>query len=1377
MPLFQSDTIKNALVRYLAAIGLAVLAQAARIPIHPPTRVPFITYVPFILASAWFGLRPALVSTALCILECDYFAVEPLHSFLIVGQTNWIGAMFLGVTGMVAGSLVAALRRSRKKFDELHRKTESILEGASDGVVMLDREWRYAYVNRAASRLLGSAPEDLLGENLWELWPRAADTSIGEALRRAVAENVPVQAESYYPEPLNAWFECRGYPSPDGLLLFFSNIEERRKGEQTAGLLSAIVESSEDAIFSRDLDGVILSWNHGAERLTGYAAKEAIGQSLYAFFPVDRTADYQQVVARLRAGQNVAPFETERVRKDGVRIWVSVTVSPLWHAGKLVGASMIDHDITERRNTEQALALSEERYRSLVTVSNQIVWVIGPDGIVDDMPMWRDFSGQSAAEVRGWGWLNALHPDDRDRTVEIWLRAVKSRCFYDTEYRIRRKDGLYRDMAVHGVPVTDNQGNIREWVGSCADITERKAAEEALRESRATLSAALESMTDGLFISDASGRLVEFNEAFAKYQRFPSKSACFQKFSDYPAILEVSFADGSPAPLDMWAVPRALRGETVREAEYILRRKDTGESWVGSYSFGPIRDKEGLVVGSVVVCRDITGRKRAESALQHSEQRFRQIFDNAPLGLCIVGGDGRIEHCNPALCGLTGYSAEELRGVWFGTLITPEDRAALAHASQIQAEKLSGAEFRCLCRDGRTVWVQQSASALIDNDEAARVLVILTDITDRKRAEEAGLERERTLRRFTEDAPVAIAIFDSEMRYLAASQRYRDEYHLGNQELAGRSHYEVFPEIQDGWREIHRRCLAGAVERNTAELFAQADGSARWQRWEIQPWVQTGGCIGGIVLFTEDVTEQKRAAEALLESEEQFHTLANAIPQLCWIAKGDGWIYWYNQRWYEYTGTTPEQMEGWGWQSVHDAAVLPSALSAWKASIASGEPFEMVLPLRAADGAFHSFLTRVAPLRDQGGKVVRWFGTNTDITKQQKAQEVLREVSEYRRLALEAGSLGFWDYQFQTGQVSWDQKCREMFGLSGADRDDYDTATSRIHADDRGAVEEAIQQALAGANQGAYHPEFRVVWPDGSVHWLVSHGRVYFESREGQSVAVRFLGVNLDITDVKRAHQAIQTLNLELEARVAERTAQLQAANRELEAFTYSVSHDLRAPLRAIDGFSRILLEEHAQEVNAEALRCLDVIRRNTLKMGALIDDLLAFSRLSRQPLNKRTVDVSALARQVCEELRTIEELRSDDKDRSIEVTIGDLPPCQADPALLNQVLVNLISNALKYSRARNPAKIEIGALRAATGSDTVYFVRDNGVGFDMRYVGKLFGVFERLHASEEYEGTGVGLALVQRIVARHGGRAWAEGAMDRGAVFYFTTTATSPGV
>jgi light-regulated signal transduction histidine kinase (bacteriophytochrome) len=262
--------------------------------------------------------------------------------------------------------------------------------------------------------------------------------------------------------------------------------------------------------------------------------------------------------------------------------------------------------------------------------------------------------------------------------------------------------------------------------------------------------------------------------------------------------------------------------------------------------------------------------------------------------------------------------------------------------------------------------------------------------------------------------------------------------------------------------------------------------------------------------------------------------------------------------------------------------------------------------------------------------------------------------------------------------------------------------------------------------------------------------------------------------DRVRLVEAVERVNGELQGKVEEVTKQslqLEAANRELEAFSYTISHDLRAPLRAINGFTSILMEEYADALPEEGRGYLRRVKDNGEHMGRLVDDLLAFSRLGRQALRQQAVDTRSIVERALAQLTPMLD------GRNIDLVVGELPQCQADPNLLEQVFVNLLSNAIKYTQKKASARIEIGAMQhvrpsssgEGPGGAPTFFVRDDGAGFDMAYADKLFGVFQRLHRSTDYEGTGVGLAIVHRIIDRHGGRIWADAAVDQGATFYFT--------
>jgi hypothetical protein len=288
--------------------------------------------------------------------------------------------------------------------------------------------------------------------------------------------------------------------------------------------------------------------------------------------------------------------------------------------------------------------------------------------------------------------------------------------------------------------------------------------------------------------------------------------------------------------------------------------------------------------------------------------------------------------------------------------------------------------------------------------------------------------------------------------------------------------------------------------------------------------------------------------------------------------------------------------------------------------------------------------------------------------------------------------------------------------------------------------------------------EFEMIRKDGTILPVLLNA-VAMKDSEGNYIMSR--STLFDITERKKAEQEVRNLNEDLERKVAERTTELKATNKELQNFTYTVSHDLRAPLRAIDGFSGILIKEQADRLDPEGLRKLQIVRDNALRMNRLIDDLLSFSRLGYGAISKSMIDMDSLGNEVWNELRTI------NPGRNMQFRKRHLPPAYGDPALMKQVLLNLLSNAVKFSRNREPAIIESGG--GIRDKETIYYVKDNGVGFDMSYYQKLFGVFQRLHSAQEFEGTGVGLAIVQRILQRHGGRIWAKGSINKGAIFYFS--------
>ncbi|MBI1200410.1 MAG: PAS domain S-box protein [Phenylobacterium sp.] len=435
-------------------------------------------------------------------------------------------------------------------------------------------------------------------------------------------------------------------------------------------------------------------------------------------------------------------------------------------------------------------------------------------------------------------------------------------------------------------------------------------------------------------------------------------------------------------------------------------------------------------------------------------------------------------------------------------------------------------------------------------------------------------------------------------------------------------------------------------------------------------------------------------------------------------------------------------------------------------SVKDGDAVEITTLRR---GAEHVCEMRVVQIEWRGEEAC--LAALRDVTERRRMEDALRASEQRLRLsethfasAQRIAEVGSYVKDLQTGLLTGTPQFYRIFGLAPVGPETWNRYWTQAVSDE---TRERIDANSDAARRGRRPPplEFEFVRDDGARRVALHDADVVFD--DGAPTAL--LGVIRDVTDVKIAEARSRTLNRELEARVHARTAQLEAANHELEAFSYTVSHDLRSPLRAIDGFSRILQRDHGDQLSDDAHHCVSVVRASARRMGQLIDDLLALSQIGSQTLRTTQIDMAALARDV------VGELRPQEPETKVEITIGPLPPANGDAALVRLILQNLVENAFKYSRSKPVARIEVGAVTGKS-NPPVYFVRDNGVGFNMRFANKLFGIFQRLHPPGEFQGSGVGLAIAQRAVHRHGGRIWGEGKVGRGARFFFTLAPDSAG-
>ena len=544
------------------------------------------------------------------------------------------------------------------------------------------------------------------------------------------------------------------------------------------------------------------------------------------------------------------------------------------------------------------------------------------------------------------------------------------------------------------------------------------------------------------------------------------------------------------------------------------------------------------------------------------------------------------------------------------------------------------------------------------------------------------------------------------------------------------------------------------MERMEAEIYLRAQQLQQLNRQlrEANDALQT------------EIAERKRTEEALQASEARFRLLVAEVKDYAiFLLDPQGYVLSWNAGAERIKGYRAEEIVGQHFSRFYPEEDVQRGKTQRELTSAAveGRCEDEGWRVRK-DGSKFWANTIITALHDESGILKGFSKITRDLTEHKRSAEALRQSEMRFRSVAQSAHEAIISADSNGHIISWNKGAQTIFGYE--EEEVLGKPLTHLMPEcHRGPHQRGLERLRSGEGS-------RLIGKTVELQGLRKDGREFplelsLASWEVDG-ATFFTGIIRDITERKQVEEEILRLNQKLLQSVTE----VERANKELEAFSYSVSHDLRAPLRAMDGFSRILLEDYGPGFPDEARRYLHLVRDNARQMGQLIDDLLGFARLSRQPLKKQPIVPADLVRQV------LEDLRGEQQGRRVVIGIGELPPCQADPTLLRQVFANLLDNALKYTRQREEAVIEIGCRNPGDSpGEPVYFVKDNGVGFDMCYAHKLFGVFQRLHRAEDYEGTGVGLATVQRIIHRHGGRVWAEAEVNQGATFLFTLGGDAP--
>ena len=607
----------------------------------------------------------------------------------------------------------------------------------------------------------------------------------------------------------------------------------------------------------------------------------------------------------------------------------------------------------------------------------------------------------------------------------------------------------------------------------------------------------------------------------------------------------------------------------------------------------------------------------------------------------------------------------------------------------------------------------------------------------------------------------------------------------------------VHPEDRARVEAGQRAALAGEARLDLEHRIVRPDGTERVVHELADLTCDASGRPLRLTGTVQDITDRVQAAARLRESEWQFHTMLDAMAPLAWMAEADGSIYWYNQRWFDFTGTTPREMKGWGWQRVHDPELLPRVLARWKAAIGSGEPFEMDFPLRAADGSYRWFLTRAVPLKDSRGVVVRWLGTNTDITTQREAAveianlnatleqrviertEALRESEQRVAIAVQAAQAGVWAWDIKGERLEWSPEVFRLFGLHPTKEDvSLEIWRGLVHHEDRAEAEQRMADALE--HQTPLKNEYRVVLPSGELRWVSVLGATSY-AKDGEPV--RMSGVCLDMTERKHGELELQKLaaelrvaNQELEAystAVSNDLRVAEAADRIKSAFLATMSHELRTPLNSIIGFTGIILLGKAGPLNAEQAKQLGMVRESAQHLLALINDVLDISKIEAGQLNVSAApfDLRASIERVFGMISPLAEKKGLALDSEVAEGVGRMV---SDQRRVEQILLNLLSNAVKFTTQGSVTLTAelVGEFCTTPDSEAGPAVRlrvtDTGIGMRPEDLAALFQPFHQIDTGldRQAEGTGLGLAICRRLATLLGGEIAAASRWSQGSEF-----------